>query len=132
VALERIMSQRIAIKQFPFVGRLGATELSVCEPATLITAFVLHIQLVGVCHTQFLLGELAGSGGSGQFRRDMGRNGAHVVEDPAFAIYVLVMAALILGIDYAFLRGLFWQRLFVNVAIVLLSAAFYMIFLRHS
>ena len=47
-------------------------------------------------------------------------------------IYVLVMAALIVGVDYAFLRGLFWQRLLVNVAIVLASAAFYLMFLRHS
>ena len=47
-------------------------------------------------------------------------------------IYVLVMAAVIVGIDYAFLRGLFWQRLLVNIAIVLASATFYLIFLRHS
>jgi hypothetical protein len=47
------------------------------------------------------------------------------------AVYVMAMAALIVGIDLAFLRGLFWQRLLVNVAIVVAFAAFYLIFLRH-
>jgi hypothetical protein len=47
------------------------------------------------------------------------------------AIYVLAMAVFIVGVDFAFLRGLFWQRLLVNVAIVLASAAFYLLFLRH-
>ena len=47
-------------------------------------------------------------------------------------IYVLAMAALIIGVDFAFLRGLFWQRLLVNLAIVLAFGAFYLVFLRHS
>jgi hypothetical protein len=45
-------------------------------------------------------------------------------------IYVLAMAAVILGVDFAFLRGLFWLRLLVNIAIILAFAAFYLIFLR--
>jgi hypothetical protein len=48
------------------------------------------------------------------------------------AIYFIALVGLIIGVDYAFLRGLFWQRLLVNVAIVLASAAFYLIFLTHS
>jgi hypothetical protein len=47
-------------------------------------------------------------------------------------IYFLAMVVLIIGVDFVFLRGLFWQRLFVNVAIVLAFAAFYLMFLRHS
>ena len=47
-------------------------------------------------------------------------------------IYVLAMAALIIGVDFAFLRGLFWQRLLVNLAIVLVFGAFYLVFIRHS
>jgi hypothetical protein len=48
------------------------------------------------------------------------------------AIYVLAMVALIVGADFAFLSGLFWQRLLVNVAIVLAFAAFYWTFLSHA
>jgi hypothetical protein len=48
------------------------------------------------------------------------------------AVYVLAMVALIVGVDFSFLRGLFCQRLSVNVAIVLAFLAFYMIFLRVS
>ena len=47
-------------------------------------------------------------------------------------IYVVAMAALIVGVDYAFLRGMLWQRLLVNVVIVLAFAAFYLIALRNS
>jgi hypothetical protein len=52
---------------------------------------------------------------------------------PVFiAIYVLAMAAVIVGVDFAFLRGLFWQRLLINAAIVLAFAVFYLIALRAS
>ena len=54
--------------------------------------------------------------------------GTHAV----IVIYILAMAALIIGVDFAFLRGLFWQRIFVNVGIVLAFAAFYLVFMRHS
>jgi len=47
-------------------------------------------------------------------------------------IYVLAMIVVIVGIDFAFLRELFWPRLLVNAAIVLAFAAFYLIFLRVS
>ena len=47
------------------------------------------------------------------------------------AVYVLGMAALVIGVDFAFLRGLFWLRLLVNIAIVLAFAAFYLMVLRH-
>lgn len=46
------------------------------------------------------------------------------------AIIVLAMVAVIVGVDFAFLRGLFWQRLLINAAIVLAFAAFYLIFFR--
>ena len=32
-------------------------------------------------------------------------------------LYVLVMIAVIVGVDFLFLRGRFWERLTVNVAI---------------
>jgi hypothetical protein len=47
----------------------------------------------------------------------------------AIALYVVAMAALIIGLDIAFFRDRFWERLMVNIGIVLVFAAFYMRFL---
>lgn len=49
----------------------------------------------------------------------------------ARVFYVLIMAAVIVGVDFAFFRNLFWQRLAANIGIVLVFAAFYLVFLRH-
>ena len=46
-------------------------------------------------------------------------------------LYVAAMIILIVGVDVAFFRERFWERLFVNIGIVLVFAAFYMRFLRH-
>ena len=46
-------------------------------------------------------------------------------------LYVVVMAAVIIGVDVVFLRNRFWPRLSVNIGIVLVFAAFYFRFLRH-
>jgi hypothetical protein len=48
------------------------------------------------------------------------------------AIYVLVMVAVVVGVDVLFFRHQFWLRLIVNVGIVLVFAAFYWRFLKHS
>ena len=47
------------------------------------------------------------------------------------ALYAVVMIAVIVGIDVAFFRNRFWERLIANIGIVLVFAAFYMRFLRH-
>jgi hypothetical protein len=44
---------------------------------------------------------------------------------------VLVMAAIIVGVDLAFFRDRFWERLAVNVGIFLVFAAAYFRFLRR-
>jgi hypothetical protein len=49
----------------------------------------------------------------------------------AVVLYVVAMAAVIVGVDFMFLRNRFWERLTVNVGIVLVFAAFYLIFLRR-
>jgi hypothetical protein len=41
------------------------------------------------------------------------------------ALYVVPMAAVIVGVDFAFFRNRFWERLTVNIGIVLVFAAFY-------
>ena len=48
------------------------------------------------------------------------------------ALYLLAMVALIVGVDIAFFRSRFWERLIVNIGIVLVFAAFYLRFLRHA
>lgn len=47
-------------------------------------------------------------------------------------LYAMAMVAIIVGLDVAFFRNRFWERLMVNVGIVLVFAAFYMRFLRPS
>lgn len=46
------------------------------------------------------------------------------------ALYVVLMAAVIVAIDILFFRNHFWERLAVNVGIVLVFAAFYFRFLK--
>ena len=46
-------------------------------------------------------------------------------------LYVVAMAAIIVGVDFAFFRDQFWERLIVNIVIVLVFAAFYLRFLRR-
>jgi hypothetical protein len=47
------------------------------------------------------------------------------------ALYVIAMVALIVGLDILVFRYQFWERLLVNVGIVLVFAAFYLRFLRR-
>lgn len=46
-------------------------------------------------------------------------------------VYALVMVALIVAVDVAFLRHQLGLRLAVNVGIVLVFGVFYVLFLRH-
>ena len=46
-------------------------------------------------------------------------------------LYPVVMAAVIVGVDFVFFRNRFWERLTVNIGIVLVFAAFYLRFLRR-
>jgi hypothetical protein len=49
----------------------------------------------------------------------------------AGVLYVVAMVAVIVGVDFAFFRNRFWERLAVNVGIVLVFLAFYFRFLRR-
>ncbi len=46
------------------------------------------------------------------------------------AILVVVMVVIVVVVDVAFFRGRFWERLAVNVGIVLVFVAFYFRFLK--
>lgn len=47
------------------------------------------------------------------------------------ALYVVAMVTLIVAIDFLFFKNRFWERLAVNVGIVLVFAAFYFRFLKR-
>jgi hypothetical protein len=59
-----------------------------------------------------------------ELRTDMGRN-------VAIVLYLVAMAAVIVGVDFLFFRNRVWDRLIVNIGIVLVFAAFYLRFLRR-
>ena len=46
-------------------------------------------------------------------------------------LYVLLLAAVIVAVDFLFFRNAFWEPLTVNVGIVLIFAAFYFRFLKR-
>ena len=49
----------------------------------------------------------------------------------AGVLYAVAMAAVIVGVDVAFFRDRFWERLAVNIGIVLVFGAFYFRFLSR-
>jgi type IV secretory pathway VirB2 component (pilin) len=48
----------------------------------------------------------------------------------AVVLYVVAMIAVVVGVDLMFFRNRFWERLAVNIGIVLVFGAFYFRFLR--
>jgi hypothetical protein len=46
-------------------------------------------------------------------------------------LYVLAMVAVVVGVDVLFFRSQFWERLMVNIGIVLVFGAFYFRFLKR-
>ena len=49
----------------------------------------------------------------------------------AVVLYVLALIAVVVGVDVLFFRSLFWERLIVNIGIVLVFVAFYFRFLKR-
>jgi hypothetical protein len=56
---------------------------------------------------------------------------AEVRSQTATALYVVLMAAVIAAVDLLFFKNRFWERLTVNMGIVLVFAAFYFRFLKR-
>ena len=46
--------------------------------------------------------------------------------------YVLALVAVVVGVDVLFFRNRFWERLMVNVGVVLVFGAFYLRFLKRT
>jgi hypothetical protein len=49
----------------------------------------------------------------------------------AGVLYGMAMAAIIVGVNLVFFRYRFWERLMVNIGIVLVFVAFYLRFFRY-
>jgi len=49
----------------------------------------------------------------------------------AVVLYVLTLVVVVVGVDILFFRNHFWERLIVNVGIVLVFAAFGLRFLKR-
>ena len=49
----------------------------------------------------------------------------------AVVLYVLALVAVVVGVDVLFFRHHFWERLAVNIGIVLVFGAFYFRFLKR-
>ena len=49
----------------------------------------------------------------------------------AVVLYVLALIGVVVGVDVLFFRNRFWERLMVNVGIVLVFGAFYLRFLKR-
>jgi hypothetical protein len=47
-------------------------------------------------------------------------------------VYVLALVTVVVGVDVLFFRHRFWERLMVNVGIVLVFGAFYLRFLQRT
>ncbi len=50
----------------------------------------------------------------------------------AVVLYVLALVAVVVGVDVLFFRNQAWERLIVNVGIVLVFGAFYLRFLKRA
>jgi hypothetical protein len=52
-------------------------------------------------------------------------------DQAAVVLYVLALVVVVVGVDLLFFRNRFWERLIVNVVIVLVFWAFYLRFLQQ-
>jgi hypothetical protein len=57
--------------------------------------------------------------------------GLKMRKDVTIALYVVLLAAVVVSVDFLFFRNEFWERLMANIGIVLVFAAFYLRFLKH-
>jgi hypothetical protein len=46
-------------------------------------------------------------------------------------LYVLVLIVVVVSVDLLFFKNRFWERLIVNIGIVLVFAAFYLRFIKN-
>jgi len=52
-------------------------------------------------------------------------------ENMSVVLYVVVLIAVVVSVDLLFFKHRFWERLMVNIGIVLVFGAFYLRFLKN-
>jgi hypothetical protein len=57
--------------------------------------------------------------------------GIRMGREATAVLYFVLMAAVIVAVDFLFFRNRFWERLMVNIGIVLVFATFYLGFLKR-
>ncbi len=57
--------------------------------------------------------------------------GMEMTRNMSVVLYIVVMIAVIVSVDLLFFKNRFWERLMVNIGIVLVFTAFYLRFLNH-
>jgi len=83
---------------------------------------VVGVELHGVCGAQTVARDLA---------RLFLYNGRVMIRNLPAVLYVVAMVAVIVVVDVLFFRNRFWERLMVNIGIVLVFGAFYLRFLKN-
>ena len=51
--------------------------------------------------------------------------GTEMGTQTTIVLYILVLAAVVVAVDFLFFKNEFWERLTMNIGIVLIFAAFY-------
>ena len=54
-----------------------------------------------------------------------------MVRNMSVVLYVVVLIAVVVGVDLLFFKNRLWERLIVNIGIVLVFAAFYLRFFKN-
>jgi hypothetical protein len=53
-----------------------------------------------------------------------------MTRNTSVVLYIVVLVAVVVGVDLLFFKNRFWERLIVNIGIILVFAAFYLRFLK--
>jgi len=54
-----------------------------------------------------------------------------MVRNMSVVLYIVVLIAVVVGVDLLFFKNRLWERLIVNIGIVLVFAAFYLRFFKN-
>jgi len=54
-----------------------------------------------------------------------------MTKNMSVVLYIVVLIAVVVSVDLLFFKNRFWERLIVNIGIVLVFAAFYLRFLKN-
>ena len=68
---------------------------------------------------------------SGQAAVDLFRLVIEMTRNIYIVLYVLVLIAVVVSVDLLFFKNRFWERLIVNIGIVMVFAAFFLRFLKN-